>query len=122
MSTDWAAEQKGAYEDIKEEGFEITIRVPGVPGAFDEDTMEYADGTDAVDVKTYGLKKNYTINQIDGTIIQQKDTRLIFPSYGLAAFTTNKQILIDSVVQNVVSVVKLDPGNVALIYEVQIRE
>ena len=122
MSTDWAAEQKGVYEDIKEEGFEITIRVPGVPGAFDEDLMTYADGTDPVDVTTYGLKKKYSINQIDGTIVQQKDTRLIFPSYGLAAFTTNKQILIDSVVQNVVSVVKLDPGNVALIYEVQIRE
>jgi len=121
MATDWSAEQKSIYEDFESEGFEIIIRKPGVPEDFDEATMEYATGTDSVDVTTHALKKNYNISQIDGTVIKQTDIRLLFPAYGLGTIDTNNQILIGGVVQNVVNIQPVDPGNIPLLYEAQLR-
>lgn len=121
MATDWTAEQKAVYEDLKEEGFSITVRVPGSPGTFNEETLAYTGSTANTDYTTYGIKKKYSLNQVDGKIIQRKDTRLIFPAYGLPDITPDHQILIDSVVQNVVNIDPVEPGNVALLYEAQVR-
>lgn len=121
MATDWDAEQKMVYDDFKADGFEITVRTPGNPGDFNAETLEYDDATDPTDVITYGLKRSYKTSQIDGKIVQKNDTRLLFPAYGLPDIDTTHEILIDSQVQNVVDLKVIDPGNVRLYYEAQIR-
>ena len=121
MATDWTAEQKGVYEDFKSEGFEVVIQTPATATEFDEGIMDYWSEGDDVNVTTYALKKSYYSNQIDGTVIRQNDTMLVFPAYGLSAIDTTKKILVDSVELNVVNISKVDPGNVALLYTAQIR-
>jgi len=121
MATDWTAEQKAAYEDFKAEGFQITVRLPAEKSDFVEEHMEYwSDGSDT-DYTTYAIKKKYSKAMIDGTRITSKDQRLLFPAYGLPALTSKYQILIDSEELNVINLDVVDPGNVALIYEAQIR-
>jgi len=121
MAENWGAEQLSIYNDFVEDGFQVTVRVPGVPGTFNPDTLVYDGATAASDIDTFGLKKQYDIKQIDGTIIQSGDTRLLFPAYGLGSVTTDNVIVIGTTEVSVVSVKIVDPGNVALIYEVQIR-
>jgi len=121
MATDWTAEQVGLYEDFREEGFPMTVRVPGSPGEYVAEIAGYVGGTDAVDYSTYGIKANYDISQIDGDNIKQNDIKLLFPAYGLPAVTTDNQILIGGVIQNVVNIKVVDPGNVTLLYEAQVR-
>jgi hypothetical protein len=122
MATDWTDEQISAYNDIKEDGFAITVRVPGSPGVFSPTTLAYVGATANVDYSTYGIKKEFSIKQVDGTIIQQNDVLLIFPAYGLPDVTTDHQILIDSVVQNVVNLNSVEPGNTPVLYKAQIRK
>ena len=119
--TDWIAEAKSVYEDFKADGFEITVRVAGSEGVWSDTTMSYTGATADTDHTTYGIKDNYYIREINGTIIQQNDTKLIFSAYDLPELTTINEILIDSVVQNVVTIKKIDPGNTAVMYEAQLR-
>lgn len=120
--TDWAAERLSVYEDIKAEGFLITVRLPGSPGEFDPDTMAWVDTTDDVDYQTYSIRKEYSIKEVDGTIIQQGDSMLVVPAYGLPEdLDTTYQVLIGSDVQNVVNIGNVSPGNVPLLFNLQVR-
>lgn len=128
--TDWAAESMGIYEDLKAEGFELTVRVPGSEGEWNPESMAWGDGDSDTDYTTYGLKKSYSIKDIDGTVIQQGDTRLIFSAYGLDSsgdlvdlpdLSTSNKILIDSEEQNIIDLSPVEPGNVVIMYEAQIR-
>ena len=128
--TDWVSEATGIYNDFKAEGFGITVRIEGSEGTWNPETMTYDDATEAVDYTTYGIKADYNIHDIDGTVIQQNDTQLIFAAYGLNSLgifgelpvlNSDNVILIDSIIQEVISLKKIDPGNVAIMYEAQIR-
>jgi hypothetical protein len=121
MAEDWAAEQLDIYNDFVSEGFSLTVRVEGSPGTWNPDTLVYDGATADTDYSTYGLKKNYNIRQIDGTIIQVNDTKLLIPAYELPALTTAHKILINSIEQNVINVSSVEPGNVALLYILQVR-
>lgn len=130
MATDWDAETIEAYNDFKEEGFEITIRVEGSAGTFDPVTKTYSGGSSDVDYVTYGLKKKYNIHDIDGTMIKIHDTKLFFPAYGsdssgtlgpLPDLTTDNTILIGGEVLEVINLFPIDPGNETILYEAQIR-
>jgi len=121
--TDWAAERRSVYEDIKADGFSVTARKPGSPGEFDPDLMEWVGATDPVDVSTYAIRKKYSIKEIDGTIIQQGDSMLVIPAYELPAdFDTTYQILIGADVQNVIHIDPESPGNIPLLFNLQVRE
>jgi hypothetical protein len=122
MAEDWTAENLSFYNDMFADGFVVTVRTPGSPGVFNSDTLVYVGATDPVDQTTYGIRANYRTGVIDGTIIQQSDSKLIIPAYGLTSeITTDSQLLIDSVVQNIISVKKFNPGNVTIGYEIQVR-
>jgi len=128
--SDWATEAMSIYEDFKAEEFEITVRVDGSDGVFDPVTMAYAGAIPDTDYKTFAIKKAFSIRDINGTTIQTGDTKLLFASYGtdaagtfgpLPTLTAGNKILINGVVQNVVVLNPVDPGNVAIMYEAQIR-
>lgn len=121
--TDWSAEQLSAYEDIKAEGFEITVRLPGSSGEFDPDFMEWSGATDSSDVSTYAIRKEYTLKEVDGTIIQRGDSMLVVPAYGLPEdLDTTYQVLIGEDAQNVVHIGAVSPGNVPIIFNIQVRK
>lgn len=121
--TDWAAEQLSVYEGIKTDGFGVTVRKPGSPGEFDPDLMEWVGATDPVDVSTYAIRKEYSIKEIDGTIIQQGDSMLVIPAYSLPAdLDTTYQVLIGVDVQNVIHISPVSPGNVPLLFNLQVRK
>lgn len=123
MSTDWANEQMCVYDDVKDEGFALIIRQPGSPGEFNPDTMAWEGATDPVDVSTYAIRTEYKKNEIDGTVVQQGDCLLLVPAYGLqSGLDTTYQVLIDSEVQNVVHIGTISPGNVPLLFKIQVRE
>lgn len=121
--TDWVVEQKSVYEDIKADGFEITVRLPGGSGEFDPIIMDWVSSTtSATDTNTYALRKEYSLKEIDGTIVQRNDSLLIVPAYGLSSsFDTSYQILIGSDAQNVINISPVSPGNVPLFFKVQVR-
>ena len=131
MATDWTAERLGVYQDIADEGFDVTVRVPGSEGTWSDTTMSYSSPTDDTDYTTYGIRQEYTSKEIDGTVVQQGDSKLIIPALGLNSsgtlvvlptLTASHKILISSVEQNVVNVSRLAPGNVTLINTLQVRE
>ena len=120
--TDWASEQLSVYNDIKAEGFAITVRCPGVRGEFDPITMDWVSSATATDTATYALRKEYSLSEIDGTIVQKNDSLLIVPAYGLSSsFDTSYQILIGYDAQNVINISPVSPGNVPLFFNVQVR-
>jgi len=141
MAEDWAAEALSVYNDFVKEGFSLMVRTPGDAGVFNPVTLEYDGAVAATDVGTYGLKKNYRIDQIDGTIIQLGDIILVLPAYGMSRVTTENKIVLyrntwdeiygDSWEESfgaawdgeasIAGVRVIDPGNVPLIYECQVR-
>lgn len=119
---DWAAKQITVYEGIKSKGFAVTISKPGSQGDFDPDTLEWSNPTEPVNVETYAIRKEYDIKEIDGTIVEIGDCILVTPAYGLpATLDTTYQILIGSDAQNVVNIFPVSPGNVPLLYNIQVR-
>ena len=130
--TDWTVEQRSVYEDIKAEGFEVTVRKPGLPGStgeFDPDTMDcvsVSTPVPPVDYQTYAIRKEYSLKEIDGTIIQRNDSMLVVPAYGLPDDIidegTTYQVLIESVEQSVIHIGPVSPGNVPLLYNIQVRK
>jgi len=122
MATNWDVEKQDFYNDIKEDGFSVTVRVPGAPGSFNPETMEYDGAVSPVDTTTYGIIGSYRSYEIDGTLIQKGDYRLYVPAQGLPSeITPDHEIKIGSDVQDVVSIKKINPGNVIVGYELQVR-
>ena len=119
--TDWTGEQRLVYDDIKAEGFEITVRKPGSIGTFDPDFMEWDSTGTPTDVLTYAIRKEYALKEIDGTIIQRGDSILVVPAYGLSEIDVNCKVLIGFDEQNIVSIDQLSPGNVPLLFNLQVR-
>lgn len=120
---DWSVEQLSAYEDIKADGFAITVRQPGSQSEFNPDTMAWEYTADPVDVETYAIRDEYKTSEVDGSIIQQGDCQLIVPAYGLQPGLDNTyQVLIDSEVHNIVNIGVLSPCNVPLLFYIQVRK
>ena len=108
MATDWAAEKLSFYNDIRDEGFEVTVKIKGSPGTFNPVTLVYDGATAASTTTTYAIRKEYKARDIDGTNIQIHDCQLVIPSYGLLSeLSTAQEILIDGVVQNVFNIKKI---------------
>lgn len=121
MAENWTAEQIGIYNDFAADGFTVTVRVEGSAGTWNPETLSYDNAADDTDYATYGIKTRYYTQHIDGTIIQMNDIKLLIPAYGLPALTINHKVLIGSIEQNVISVSSIEPGNVPLLYELQVR-
>ena len=85
MATNWAVETLAFYQDLAIDGFALTVRTPASAGTFSSSTLTYTGAGTAVDVTTYGIIRNYSAIEIDGTRIQQKDIKLIISAYGLSS-------------------------------------
>lgn len=119
MGTDWTSEQKSIYEDIKSEGFEVTVKSPGAVSEYVENSR-YGIESESSEIDTYALKEMYKSREIDGSAVRQGDSKLVIPAYGLSIGPTDV-IIIDDVEIKIVNIETVEPGNVPLIHEVQIR-
>lgn len=121
MTTDWAAEQSEAYDDIKEEGFPISVLRPGDPGTWNDETGTYDGKTEDVVYPSHAIKSKRNIVDARGTIVQTDAAVLVIPALGLPIdlnLDANDKLQINAKDQNVTRVNVVDPGNVPIIYEV----
>ena len=66
-----------------------------------------------------GVTLNYNNSEIDGSLIQSGDIRLLFEDKGL--ITINSKVLIDSDTYRVEAVEKIKPANTTVFYEMRLR-
>jgi len=127
--TDWEAEAMNIYHELKSEGFEMIVRIPGFSGVWDPVSMSFIGGLPDTDYKVAAVKKSYSV--IDGSIIGPNDVMLVFSSYGvdpsgdlvkIPRIRKLNKLLIRGIEQLIINVSPVDPGNVTIMYEAQSRE
>ncbi len=123
MATDWKAELRDFFNDIKDEGFSLVVEFPGSPGVFNPDTLEYEGAVEATTFATYGIKDGFKAHEIDGTIVQSADVKIYIPGLDLPAeITTETKIIVEDTKYSVISVEKIDPANITVGYIVHARK
>lgn len=80
---------------------------------------DYAPVLTAVDDAVIGVVLPYSLNSVDGTLIQQDDKKVLLSS--AIAPTPDGKVVMASVVYSVVSIKELNPGGTVVFYQVQIR-
>ena len=86
---------------------------------FDPPTGSYSGGTTTT-ITGVGSAFDYEKGEIDGTIVQKGDIRLIFEASTVAP-AQNDNCAIDSINYRVMSVEPLSPGGTNVIFTVQLR-
>lgn len=83
-------------------------------------TVVYTDpATTPLDYAGYGVEAAYEQTEIDGTVIKAGDRR--FKVAAIPTPSTSDKLVLSSVVLNIVSVIPVQPGDVALLWVLQCR-
>lgn len=90
-----------------------------VIGSYDSSTGTVTDSSDTT-YSGYGYPSNYNSYQIDGTLVRQDDTLLIFSS--TTAPVVNDIFTVGSQVLTVISVLKITAQGSNIVYKVQLRQ
>lgn len=121
MTADYTQDALDAKQDIEDAGREIIIRNFS-PVVYDVDTDTETGGI-ASDQTCFALETAYKQNEIDGTIIQVGDKRFLIASASLTVLPKTSDILIDGNDQyKIQSVSQVNPGNVPILYKLQVRK
>jgi len=121
MAFDYRQIRQLAEQQIKEYGRPITIKGE-IKGTFDPTTGKYTGGSQTTR-QAYGIVTAYARNEIDGTLIQAKDQKVLLAADSLSAPPEVGELLVvGSVEYRVVSVRAVEPGGTALLYKVQVRK
>jgi len=132
MATDWAAEQLDAYNDIKEDGVEITIRANSYT-TYDPKT-DATTGATLTDYPTYAIVLSFK-DQDDAMVhtyrnsktnVKRGDRILLVPAYGLPDMSNpaEKQefkLIMNSIDYRVVYAESIEPGGTAVLFRVLAR-
>ena len=71
---------------------------------------------------TKGVFLDYSIAEIDGSLIQSEDQKVLIPSLNLGLEPSTKDKIVDGEINwSIKSVKPLKPGGESIIYEVQVR-
>jgi hypothetical protein len=117
---DYAAIQAEILAAFKEDGCPVTLFVT-VTGELDEVTGQYPEAF-SVTYPGAAILKSYSIKEIDGSVIQQGDRKI------MAAF--NDSTVVPATIHNldvlgvlyaIQNVNPVDPAGVAILYEIQAR-
>lgn len=103
---------------LKQFGQAISVTRDAV-GAFTPATGVVTEATDT-SYTGYGYPSAYNVSQIDGTIVRQDDTKLIFSS--TVEPLVNDIFTVGSKVMSAVDVVKVSVQGVNVLYKVQLRQ
>lgn len=117
---DYTTIAANALQAIQDAGTAITVTRETVD-AFDPSTGDVTPGATLV-ASGYGVQTRYSRRDIDGTVIQIGDMRLLVASSGLAfAPEQNDTITVDSVAWDVVNVEPITPSGEDVLYICQVR-
>lgn len=117
MAEDWNAIRSEIAGALGEVGFAAQIRrttFAAGPNAWTPGTPTTAD----TPVKV--ISGAFEFGQIDGTLIRSTDRKITVEA-GQIAPTPDDKLLIGGVEHEIIAVMPLDPGGVALLYELQVR-
>jgi hypothetical protein len=115
---DYASIRKKAYEKLKKYGFTATLKrtIPGSGPAWNPGTPTEVEFT------VLALFEEYSDNMIDGTTIMRGDRKLLFSAEHFEAFPkTTDKLIINGEEFNIINVRPFAPGNVSILYTLQIR-
>jgi hypothetical protein len=112
---------KTALKQINDKGRTIIVSMPSDLQVYDPATDTFTSGTDETQT-VKGLFTNFNQKDIDGELIKQSDNRVLIPASSLTEKPTTKGTVIDeSVVYSIQNVDEVRPGDVAILYMVQVR-
>jgi hypothetical protein len=117
MAENWAAIALEVSEALGSVGFIATHRrtTTGVP------INEWTPGAPIeVDTPVVILSGSFEFDEIDGTVIDRKDRKLTMEAKNIVP-EPGDDLIIAGVLHEIITVMPLDPGGVALLYEVQAR-
>lgn len=115
---DYAQKARDALRLLVKYGGPVTLREVR-PGQYDPSTGTVVD--EVIDWPAMGVKTNYRLEDIDGTLIQRTDEELYLAAPGLPRPTTAFRLLIGSVEYQVISVQVLEPYDTPMLYILQLR-
>ena len=117
---DYLADRADVLAAFKEDGMLMTLAVPGA-STFDHILGAYSAAT-AVQYTGYGLVKEYKAQEIDGTVIQRGDQKVlvVFEDASIVPATTHNLSTVGNLyaVQNVGA---LAPAGVVIFFTLQVR-
>jgi hypothetical protein len=117
MAENWAGIAAEVSEALASVGFTATLRKTTETAG----PNEWTPGVPVVtDTAVTILSGNFRLDQIDGTLIQATD-RLITMEARTVVPSPGDSLLIGGKDHEVIMVRPLDPGGVAVLYEVQVR-
>lgn len=99
----------------------VSISRPGAPGDYNPETGEMEGGTEPVVHTGVGVKVGYEQSDIDGSTIRQGDQRVYADAVNLIRPQSNEQILVGGQPYVAVSVEVIAPGDIDVLYIIQIR-
>jgi hypothetical protein len=117
LSENWPAIAVEVAAALGEVGFTATHRRTTISAGPNEWTP---GGPVDVDTPVTILSDNFTFMEIDGTVIQTKDRKLLMEAKTVIP-VPGDNLIIASVNHEILTVLPLDPGGIAVLYEVQAR-
>lgn len=119
MAFDYTATRTTASTLIAKFGFSVTFTRPTAGQTFDPVDGSYSGGTPTTIVGN-GVLTNFTDDETTNELIERGDKRLLFEA-GNGAPEIDDTVVINSVTYRVMDVQTIAPGNVDVIYKVQLR-
>jgi len=121
MTYNYTTAQKLALKQIDDKGRTIVIPSVTDAGTFDPDTFTFVEGsTENNSVK--GLFTNFRAQDVDGTTIKREDKRVLIAATSLDSAPTPSDVIIDGDVEyEIINCDTLMPGDVPILYMVQVR-
>lgn len=91
-------------------------------GSYDPTTNTFSGAADTTDT-IKGVRLKYTNSQIDNEVIKRGDIKMFVEAVNLATPpTVDDKIQIDSEIWDIKDVIPLQPADVAVFYELQLRQ
>ena len=121
---DYVGVRKRAAATIAKNGKTVTFRL-STPGGFDPATGIITNPSVA-DTQAKAVEMNYSQSELDGTNVQTNDRRFLVAGLKvdnsiLSQPSTIMKLMVGTTTMSIINVIPLEPGDVAVIYEVQAR-
>ena len=119
MSYDYSSVVSTAKRLIQKYGALATFTLPSEGGGTDPVTGEYTEPTSET-VTAFGVITNYSSALVDGSIIQKGDNRLLVEAEKTIPQTV-QSVTIGGTTYQVITVQRISPGGVDIMYQIQVR-
>lgn len=105
---------------LTKKGQPVTLVKAGNPSTGYDENGDPISATPDVTISGVGASLNYSINEIDGTVIQSGDCKLLFQGDGSPE--VDMTVTLSSIKWRIVAVMPLSPGGIVVMYELQLRK